>query len=96
MKRWVNRQLTEGIVETSAMEAEAKQLRAALNKLQNDIDMLANTMQTKEDKMKCFGTNGGKISSDLNMQNFRICIPPEAKAADEFINNGTSSTTLIP
>ena len=75
------------MADVDAIETEIEQIRAALNQLQ-DIDEPTKTMQIKADKSKCFATNGGKVSGDLDMQDFRICNLPEAKAAEEPITNG--------
>ena len=90
-KRWVNQQLEDGMADVGAMETEIEKIWAALSQLQKDIDGLTKTMQTKADKSKCFATNGGKVSGDLDMQDFRIRNLPEAKAADEPIINGWHS-----
>ena len=94
-KRWVNQQLKDGMADLSAMETEIEKIWEARNQLQKDIDELAKTVQTKADKSKCFATNGGKVSGDLDMQDFRIRNLPEAKAADEPITKGWYSKDFL-
>ena len=76
-KQWVNQQLKDGMADVNAMETEIEQIRATLNQLQKDINGLTKTMQTKADKLKCFATNGGTVSGDLDMQDFLIGNLPE-------------------
>ena len=94
-KRWVNQQLKDGMADVDAMETEIEQIRATLNQLQKDINELEKTVHTKADKSKCFATNGGKASSDLDMQSFGIRNLPEATAADEPITKGWYSKDFI-
>ena len=94
-KRWVNQQLKDGMADVDEIETEIEQIRATLGQPQKDFEGLAKTVQAKEDKSKCFATNGGKVSGDLDMQNFRIRIFPEAKAADEPITKDWYSKDFI-
>ena len=85
------------MAEVDAMETEIKQIRATLGQLQKDIDGLIKTVQTKTDKSKCFATNVGKVSGELDIHDFRFAIFPKPRPqTSPSPMAGTPSTTPKP
>ena len=90
-KRWVNQQLKDGMKDLEELDSEMKQMQMAIKRMQREYEAsikdLTKKLMTVEDgkvdKSECVSTNGGLMTTDLDMQKYHVLNLPLPRADNE-------------
>ena len=90
-KRWVNQQMKDGMKDLEELDSEMKQLQMTIKRMQREyvasIKDLTKKMMIVEDgkvdKSECVSTNGGLMTTDLDMQKYHVLNLPLPQTDNE-------------
>ena len=90
-KRWVNQQMKDGMKDLEELDSEMKQLQMTIKRMQREYEAsikdLTKKMMIVEDgkvdKSECVSTNGGLMTTDLDMQKYHVLNLPLPRTDNE-------------
>ena len=90
-KRWVNQQMKDGMKDLEELDSEMKQMQMAIKRMQREYEASIKDLTKKlmivedgkVDKSECVSTNGGLMTTDLNMQKYHVLNLPLPRADNE-------------
>ena len=79
-KRWVNQQMKDGMKDLEELDSEMKQMQMAIKRMQREYEASIKDLTKKlmivedgkVDKSECVSTNGGLMTTDLDMQKYHV------------------------
>ena len=90
-KRWVNQQMKDGMKDLEELDSEMKQMQMAIKRMQREYEASIKDLTKKlmivedgkVDKSECVSTNGGLMTTDLDMQKYHVLNLPLPRADNE-------------
>ena len=90
-KRWVNQQMKDGMKDLEELDSEMKQLQMTIKRMQRKYEASIKDLTKKlmivedgkVDKSECVSTNGGLMTTDLDMQKYHVLNLPLPRADNE-------------
>ena len=90
-KRWVNQQMKDGMKDLEELDSEMKQMQMAIKRMQREYEASIKDLTKKlmivedgkVDKSECVSTNGGLMTTDLDMQKYHVLNLPLPRTDNE-------------
>ena len=90
-KRWVNQQMKDGMKDLEELDSEMKQMQMAIKRMQREYEASIKDLTKKlmivedgkVDKSECVSTNGGLMTTDLDMQKYHVLNLPLPQTDNE-------------